>query len=555
MLVLGLPARFPLRLLIAFALGALHAGAFVDDSAWPLEIAALAGIAALAARAARDTTPWRAALGGARVGFGFGFGWFVVGISWIYISLHTYGEMHPLVAGAATLALAAYMAIYPALACALFAAFRQRCSPRAWVSVAAFAALWTLSEIGRGFVFTGFPWLASGYAHVGGPLAGYAPWIGVYGVSLLAALIAATLATMAGEVGLKLGRSARRDHEAPRALLAIAFVIVIPLTGVALSRIEWARPSGAPISVRLLQGNIAQDIKFIEARFTETADVYMKLIEAARPDFHADLIVLPETAFPRFLNDLPDALTERLVRDANQAHAAIAFGVPIEEGGGRYYNSVIGIAPTTTLTTSATLGAVTTQRYDKSHLVPFSEFIPFGFRWFVDLMKMPLGDFTRGALDQKPMLLAGNKVAFNICYEDLFGEEIIRQAGDANILVNVSNLAWFGDSMALPQHLAISRMRAIETARPMLRATNTGMTAAIDPHGRVVAQLAPFTAGALDVKVQGMSGLTPFDRFGNAPVALLIALMLSAAGVATTRTAKGANEPVTNPAMKPLRSR
>ena len=521
MLVLSLPPRFPLRFLIALALGALHASAFIDDAAWPIAVAALAGIAALAARAARDTTSWRAAFAGARAGFAFGLGWFLTGISWIYISLHTFGEMPAAIAGMGTFLLAAYLAIYPALACAAFAAFRRRFAPRAGspvASIALFAALWALSEIGRGFIFTGFPWLASGYAQVGSPLAGYAPWLGVYGVSFAAALVAATLVAAAGGMG--------RDQK-PRAWLTLVLVVGIPLAGMGLSHIDWSTPSGAPISVRLLQGNIAQDVKFVEAHFGDTAEVYLKLIEAKA----ADLIVLPETAFPQFLGDLPDRITERLVRDAHKAHAAIAFGVPIAEGRGRYFNSVIAIVPASSPEPPFTAaGRDSTQRYDKSHLVPFGEFIPFGFRWFVDLMKMPLGDFTRGAIDQKPMLLAGNKVAFNICYEDLFGEEIIRQARDASILINVSNVAWFGDSMALPQHLASSRMRAIETARPMLRATNTGMTAAIDPHGKVTGQLAPFTTGSLDVNVQGMQGATPFDRFGNAPVVALIAALLAWVG-------------------------
>ena len=558
MLVLALPSRFPLRFLIALALGVLHAASFIDDRAWPIEIAALAGLAALAARAALEIEgvagSRRAAFGGARVGFGFGLGWFVTGVSWIYISLHTYGEMNALVAGGGTFLLAAYLSLFPALACAAFAWYRHghghARAPGPLASVAAFAALWGLSEIGRGFVFTGFPWLASGYAHVAGPLRGYAPLLGVYGVSLCAAAIAAVIALVAA------GRSRSRATTARGpSIFMLALLFGLPVVGSALAQIEWSRPAGAPISVRLLQGNVAQDVKFIEDRFDGIAEDYMKRVEATGGKKQADLIVLPETAFPRFLSDLPEALGQRLVRDAHDMNAAIAFGVPIAEGNERYFNSVVAIAPdsadanadakpevnggTQTDAAAATdanatatadpFAAVNAQRYDKSHLVPFGEFIPLGFHWFVRMMKMPLGDFTRGAIDQQPMRLAGLRIAFNVCYEDLFGEEIIRQAGDANILVNVSNVAWFGDSMALPQHLDISRMRAIETARPMLRATNTGMTASIDPHGRVLAKLAPFTAASLDVSVQGTTGLTPYTRFGNETVLVLIALLLLAA--------------------------
>ncbi len=533
-LSLKLPARFPLRFVVAILLGALHAVSFVDDHAWPIELAALAGLAALALRAAREIEgsigAWRATKAGFVVGFGFGLGWFVTGISWIYISLHTYGDMLAIVAGAGTFLLAAFLSIYPALACAAFAWFRHARRPRAVPSMLAFAAFWALSEWARGQVFTGFPWLASGYAHVAGPLAGFAPLVGVYGVTMIAAAVAAMIAIAAGG---QTGRATGRGRGGLGLLAAVVFGL--PLAGAALSRIEWSGPSGKPIAVRLLQGNVAQDVKFIEARFDGIADEYMTMIEAKR----ADLIVLPETAFPRFLHELPESLGTRLAADAKSLGAAIAFGVPIYEGGDRYFNSVVAISPDTPdKVASATPSASSTeaaadapptfeaQRYDKSHLVPFGEFVPYGFHWFVRMMTMPLGDFTRGAIDQKPMHLAGQRVAFNVCYEDLFGEEIIRQAIDANILVNVSNVAWFGDSMALPQHLGISRMRAIETARPMLRATNTGMTAVIDPRGVVTGQLAPFTRGSLDATVQGTTGLTPYVRFGNVVVLVLIALLL-----------------------------
>jgi len=538
MFVLALPSRFPLRFLIALLLGALHAASFIDDTTWPLEIAALTGLVALASQAAREVAgprgTRRAAWGGARVGFGFGLGWFLVGVSWIYISLHTYGEMPAPIAGAAIFLFCAYLAIYPALATAAFAAFRhwRGSAARSFqaASIAWFAGAWTLSEFGRGYIFTGFPWLASGYAHVGGPLAGYAPIVGVYGVTLIAAAIAAAVAMAAARV-----RGARSSL-----VLTVVLVVGLPLAGAWLRPVRWTEPNGAPIGVRLLQGNVAQDIKFDESRFAETSEAYLAAIESRR----ADLIVLPETAFPVLLTDLPEEIGQRLAHDVVDRKTEIAFGIPIDEGHDRYFNSVIAIGPQKSAAAKASsddgdpLARVRSQRYDKSHLVPFGEFIPLGFHWFVRLMKMPLGDFTRGASTQRPMSLAGLKIAFNICYEDLFGEEIIRQLPEANVLINVSNVAWFGDSMALPQHLDISRMRSIETGRPMLRATNTGMTASIDPHGHVIALLAPFTAGSLDVDVQGMTGATPFVRFGNASAFVLAWLLLAGAVSFTRRTVR-----------------
>ena len=534
MLVIALPSRFPLRFLIALLLGALHAASFIDDTTWPLEIAALTGLVALASQAAREVAgprgTRRAAWGAARVGFGFGLGWFVVGVSWIYISLHTYGEMPAPVAGAAILLFCAYLAIYPALATAAFGAFRhwRGSAARSFqaASIAAFAGAWTLSEFARGYVFTGFPWLASGYAHVGGPLAGYAPIVGVYGITMIAAVVAAAVAMAAARA-----RGARSSL-----VLTLALVAGLPAIGGWLRSVPWTEATGTPISVRLLQGNVAQDIKFDESRFVETSEAYLDAIDTR----HADLVVLPETAFPVLLTDLPEEIGQRLAHDVIDRKQEIAFGIPIDEGHDRYFNSVIAIGPRKAGAAKMSsddgdpLARVRSQRYDKSHLVPFGEFVPYGFHWFTRMMKMPLGDFTRGASTQRPMTLAGLKIAFNVCYEDLFGEEIIRQLPEANVLINVSNVAWFGDSMALPQHLDISRMRSIETGRPMLRATNTGMTASIDPHGRVLALLAPFTAGSLDVDVQGMAGTTPFIRFGNV-IAFALAWLLLIGAVSFTR--------------------
>jgi apolipoprotein N-acyltransferase len=214
---------------------------------------------------------------------------------------------------------------------------------------------------------------------------------------------------------------------------------------------------------------------------------------------------------------------------AGSRTSAVIFGVFIEDPPGHYFNSAVGIAP----------AEPDLRRYSKRHLVPFGEFIPIGFRWFVDRMQMPIGDQQRGRADQRPMELAGQQIAVNICYEDLFGEEIIQawHAGGPppTILLNLSNLAWFDDSWALPQHLQISRMRALETQHPMLRATNTGATAIINSRGVVAGALPTRTAGALEGLVQGFAGTTPFIRFGNAPALLACAVLLAAALLARRR--------------------
>jgi len=494
LIVLRLSARFPLRPVVAVALGALHAVAFLSDAAWPLELAVLAALFALVARSARVADA-------ARVGFAFGLGWFLCGISWIYISLHVYGEMAMPLAALATLILCSYLALYPALACVVATWIARGHTRYLFWSI---APLWTLGELARGYLFTGFPWLATGYAHVGGPLAGFAPVLGMYGITLGAALVAAALAALAGRV-FPTRQSAWRA--------CVLAVFGIPLLGFALTTLKWSSPFGPPLHVRLLQGDIPQDVKFDPAQFLSTVNTYLDLIERKK----ADLIVLPETALPRFLNDFPPSLVARLRQDAQRMQSTIALGVPIADPRTGYTNSVVAFIP----------GQTALGRYDKSHLVPFGEFVPIGAHWFVHLMKIPLGDFNSGSSRQTPMSIAGVRIAFNVCYEDLFGEEIIRQLPAANVLVNVSNVAWFGDSLALPEHLRISRMRALETARPMLRATNTGMTASIDPQGHVLGALAPYTVGSLDVTIQPMAGETPYARWGNVPALALSLLILA----------------------------
>jgi apolipoprotein N-acyltransferase len=314
---------------------------------------------------------------------------------------------------------------------------------------------------------------------------------------------------------------------------AAAIVLALALLGLGqtLRGVTWCQDAGRPIRVRLVQGNIAQDTKFGEGGLDEAVARYLPPLHAdAMRDAHdhaahdgaprPDLIVLPESAFPVPVNDLPDEVLHVLMDPAQRDGAALIFGAFVVEPRHRYFNSAIGLG---------TDGAEP-QRYSKRHLVPFGEFIPWGFRWFVDLLRIPIGDQERGAALQPPMELAGQRIAVNICFEDLFGGQIIDAWYDPQhaptMLLNVSNLGWFDDSIALPQDLQISRMRALETARPLLRATNTGITAIIDARGRVTAQLPPLTEALLEGIVQGTSGNTPFIRAGNRPIVILSALVL-----------------------------
>jgi apolipoprotein N-acyltransferase len=425
------------------------------------------------------------------LGWAYGFGFFLAGTSWIYVSLSVFGGMPPWLAGFATLLFCATLALFPAVAAGVF----KRWQPAGPVRQALFfAALLALADWLRGWVFTGFPWLALGYSQAPpSPLAGFAPILGVYGLGLLVAVSGALL-------------SVRR--------IGVPLLLVLLAAGFGLRQVAWTEAIGEPVSVALVQGNVPQEMKWNPEHFIRTLLLYRDLVA----QYPAKLTVLPETAVPAFFEQLPPEFVELMKNLAQRQGGDLVFGAVTGQGE-RYWNSAV------------TLGASPTQIYSKSHLVPFGEFIPAGFGWFMAMADIPMSQFSRAPLGQPPFSVAGQQVAANICYEDAFGEEIIAALPAATILVNLSNTAWFGHSLAQPQHLQISQMRALETGRPMLRATNTGMTAVVRPDGTVQAALPPFASGVLSAQVHGYQGLTPYARFGNWPVVvlLLVLLFLSAA--------------------------
>ncbi|AEA62011.1 MULTISPECIES: apolipoprotein N-acyltransferase [Burkholderia] len=472
------------------------------------------------AQLARCGTRWQATLTGAA----FGFGNFLSGIWWLYISMHVYGEMAAWIAGGALVLFCLYLAVYPALSALAWALASGKRAGRAfapsWHGALAFASAWAIGEWARGTVFTGFPWLASGYPQVDGPFAGYAPLVGVYGIGWVLALFAALVVN-----AVVRAREGRGGALAP-ATLAAALVAA----GLLLPLVPWTQPENQPLRVRLLQGNVKQDVKFEQAGIDAAIKMYTTMI-TEKP---ADLVVTPETAIAVMIQDIPLPFAKAVRSFVDKTGTSVLFGAVgdkvLPDGSlTDYTNSLYGVTP----------GSTDIYHYDKHHLVPFGEFIPWGFHWFVRLMKMPLGDFARGAPVQAPFLVHNQPVMADICYEDIFGEEIAATVRDnapsPGILVNVTNLAWFGDTIALDQHLQIARMRSLETGRPMLRATNTGMTAAIDAHGRVIGRLKPFTLGSLDVTVEGTQGITPFVASGNAIVLALALVLLGFALLAGPR--------------------
>ncbi len=434
-----------------------------------------------------------------RHGLVFGLGLFGFGVSWVYVSVHTYGHVLWPVAGLIALLLILVLALYPAL---LGYALRRLVPGRAprllWL---AFPAGWLLAEWLRGWLFTGFPWLDLGASQVDSPLSGYLPVCGEYGVTWLVALTSGLLATAL------VGR---------RRVLPLLVVALVWAAGGGLERVAWTRPAGKPLTVGLVQGNIAQDEKWKPANLQATLTEYADMTFGGPP---SDLYVWPETAIPAFYDQVEEHYLPALQEKLAAQGSTLLSGIPVlDREHWAYYNAVVEVAPHPVF-------------YFKQHLVPFGEYVPLRalVGWLVGKLVPMNGDFSRGAAHQPLLHAAGYPVGTSICFEVAFGRLIAADLPQAAILVNVSNDGWFGASLAPHQHLEIARVRALETGRPLLRATNTGISAIIDPHGTVTARSAQFQPEVVHGRVVPMQGSTPFVRFGNRPVLALCALSLLAA--------------------------
>lgn len=509
---------------------------------WQIVSLAVLALGLRSANGARQAA-WR--------GWLFAWAWLACTFWWLFVSMHTYGGLPAWMAVLAVLGLAGALALLYAGAATLAVAWAPRA---AGGRVLLFAAAWTLAELARGQWLTGFPWGAGGYAQV--DLMGvWAPWVGVYGMGALAAVLAYGLAAVVHRLVLGVvgsGASARPVSWAGQAANGLVGLVclVLALTLALPERWRDAALSGTassgPLKVWLLQGNIAQDEKFeVGTGVVQALGWYPQQVQAAleaQPDDAPQLVVAPETAVPMLPQQLsaPEfwtPLMEGLARQPASAQSpgvAALMGLPLGDYEQGYTNSAWGVTAEaaqralraldgardgTRLQAEPVAGGPGFYQYSKHHLVPFGEFIPPMFRWFTRLMNIPLGDFARGDLVQRPWALAGQRVSTNICYEDLFGEELAASFADPahapTVLVNLSNIGWFGDTVAIDQHLQISRLRAMELGRPMLRATNTGATAAIDHRGVVTHSLPRLTRDRLAATVEGRTGLTPFAAWAS----------------------------------------
>lgn len=474
--------------------GALHA---VSLSPWVASFGGLASallqtmaLVVLLYTLRRQSSP-RAA---AAVCWIYGTIWLVGATGWMFVSLHRYGGLPAWLSALAVGLLCAALSLYLAVAGWTWSRWRNGA---AWRDALLFGAVWLLAELARALIFTGFPWGASGYGLLNTPWAHLAPWVGVYGMGWAWATLCAW-AVWGWMDGVGPGRAAMAR------LLPALCVAVLLCLGTLWIGIAYTHPVGRPLQVTLLQSNVPQEQKFNPTRQVEMLIWHARQLLAAQ----GDLVIAPETAIPLLPQQLPEGYWSQIAEAFRSEGRHALIGVPLGDFSEGYTNSVAGLSD------QAFASPDQMYRYDKHHLVPFGEFIPTGFRWFVRMMNIPLGDFSRGPLAAPSFEVQGQRVAPTICYEDLFGEEIAARFTDVGraptILANVSNLAWFGDSVAIHQHLQIARMRSLEFQLPTVRATNTGATVAIDHAGRVTHGLAPNIRGSLQADVQGMAGVTPY---------------------------------------------
>jgi apolipoprotein N-acyltransferase len=468
---------------LALLAGVAHAASFAPTEFWWLQLIATGALVALLSDARPGVAAARA--------WAFGFGWLCAGFWWLYISLHVYGLLAAWLSVLAVGVLAALLALYYAIAGWAWARLRRG---RALVDAVLFSAVWLLAELARGTFLTGFPWIAGGYAHTSGPLAAWAPYVGVYGIGALAAGISAAAAL------ILLGLRTAQGRPPLFTLSPLALPLLALAAGAALPQ-DFTRSTGA-LSVSLLQPNVAQDDKFEPAHIEQALAWHVTRLNAAP----GQLVVTPESSLPVLPVQIPldDWLAyERPFKKPGKSALVGVFTGDDEHG---YTNSLVGLDATHHMTNASFY------RYGKRHLLPFGEYVPRGFHWFVAMLKIPIGDQASG-VDTASFTVGAQRVRPLICYEDLFGEDFAPAMvgpNAATLMANATNLAWFGRRMIQDQHLQFSRMRALEFQRGQVRATNTGATAVIDWQGRVTARLPPDVEGELDAEIEGRIGDTPY---------------------------------------------
>ncbi len=478
-----------LKLIASILAGAASVLAFAPFGYWPIVVPSLGCLFLLL----YDSPSGKSSF---LLGYFYGLGLFGAGVYWIYFSLHLFGAAIAPLAAVGTFLFVAAMALYPALFAKL-TDLLPKSSPFAWFVLGA-PALWLLVEWFRCWFLTGFPWLSIGYSTIHTPLAGYAPVGGVYLNSLILAIVC----------GLAAYALAVRSLRA--VVLSVTITVVIGVGGNALKTIKWTEPAGDPVSVTMVQGNISQELKFLPNLIKDSLNTY-----AENSNTGSDLIIWPESAIPTFFSDVVLWEQQFVEEMAARGSTVLSGGFHANADYTEYYNAI------------KVLGGSEEQIYTKRHLVPFGEFIPFRslISILAEMIEIPMSDLSAGRGLVKPITVNGVHYGMSICYEDAFGSEMIPQFPDANVLINISNDAWFGDSTAPHQHQEIAAMRSLEFQRPMLRVTNTGITSLISYKGAISSSTPQFKTHILQAEVQPRTGSTPFVKVGNW-IAVVAALFL-----------------------------
>lgn len=436
-------------------------------------------------------------------GWLFGLFMFGIGVNWIHISMMEFGGVNAFLSYFLTSLFVMFLALFPAVTGYMARRFSDRGTHQiAREYLLIIPAMWTMFEWIKGFIFTGFPWLSLGYSQLYLPVSGFAPLVGVYGVSFVLVLSSGFIVYW-----LLMGKQVTK--------IALPSLLILWIVPYSLNQLNWSDPVEKPITVSLIQGNISQDKKWLREELRPTLQMYTKL---SRENWNSDLIIWPETAIPSFHHQVETFLQD-IAQEARMNGSELLVGLPVYNNKEKlYFNSMMSLG-------------LKEGFYHKEHLVPFGEFIPFK-DWIGDILQffnIPMSNFSSGTQESPVLLVGGHKAGISICYEDVFGEEVIAALPEAKFLINASNDAWFGDSVAAPQHLQIAQMRSLETSRHLVRSTNTGVSAFIDEKGRIISKSPEFERHVLTSQVIPMEGMTPYAVFGNITIISTISILLGIA--------------------------
>ncbi|MGL4827027.1 MAG: apolipoprotein N-acyltransferase [Vibrionaceae bacterium] len=482
------------RFCLAAASGALATFAFAPYGFWPAMLVSLLAFLLLLAKQPAKSAAW--------IGFGWGLGQFGTGVSWVYVVIEKFGGL-PLPIGLLLITLLiGYLSLYPALFGYLSQRIQLSDKRYYWLFI---PSLWVLVDTLRGILFTGFPWLLPGYSQIDGPFASLAPLLGVQGVTLAIMLFVSSIAYTL----------LRRD------IVATIPLLVLLLASFLASHATWVTPQKSSVDVALVQGNVEQELKWQQEQLWPTLLSYQDL---TRKHWDADLIIWPEAAIPTIENDVTDLLT-RIDAAARYNNTAVIIGLLNKDPQQRFFNDVI------TLGTNgeAPYEYPAKQRYSKHQLLVFGEFVPFEewLRPLAPMFNLPMSSFSPGDYHQSPLQANGYQLTPALCYEIAFNEQVRNNlSADTDFILTLSNDTWFGNSIGPHQHMEIARMRALENGMPLLRSTNTGITAAVDHHGKIIKQLPQFTTEVLRVKVTPTTGETFYRQWGDIPLYVWVMVSL-----------------------------